>query len=66
MHCIKCGYNKTRVYGSDVIDGKSIRYRKCVSCETKFKTEEVAVDCNHYNKEKPPIIFEGVYDDFSS
>jgi transcriptional regulator NrdR family protein len=66
MHCIKCGYSKTRVYGSDVVHGKSIRYRKCVSCETKFKTEEVAVDCDHYNKKKPPIIFEGVYDDFSS
>jgi len=64
MHCIKCGHTKTRVYSSDVIDGKSIRFRKCVSCGTKFKTEEVAVECEH--KDQPFIIFEGVYDEFPS
>ena len=64
MHCIKCGHTKTRVYSSDVIDGKSIRYRRCVSCETKFKTKEVFVEYTY--KVDQPIIFEGVYDEFPS
>ena len=66
MHCIKCGNTKTRVYISDVIDGKSIRFRKCVSCGTKFKTKEVVVDYEQRDFEKNPIIFEGVYDDIPS
>ena len=64
MHCIKCGHTKTRVYSSDVVHGESIRYRKCVSCETKFKTKEVLVEYTY--KVDQPIIFEGVYDEFPS
>ena len=44
MHCVKCGHNKTRVYAGETRNGISIRYRKCVSCGTKFKTKEVVVD----------------------
>ena len=43
MNCIFCKKNPTRVYASAVKHGKSIRYRYCVSCKKKFKTEEVSV-----------------------
>ena len=43
MNCIFCKKSPTRVYASDVKHGKSIRYRYCVSCKKKFKTEEVSV-----------------------
>ena len=66
MHCVKCGHNKTRVYAGETRNGISIRYRKCVSCGTKFKTKEVVVDYEQRDFDKNPIIFEGVYDDIPS
>ena len=64
MHCIKCGHTKTAGALQISVRGESIRYRKCVSCETKFKTKEVFVEYTY--KVEQPIIFEGVYDEFPS
>jgi len=48
MNCIFCKEKHTRVYGSGVKNGKSIRYRRCISCKKKFKTEEIPVDHKAY------------------
>lgn len=40
MNCPKCGYEKTRVYGTR--KGLSnVRFRECPACHLKFMTKEV-------------------------
>ena len=41
MHCVKCGYETTRVQTSNRYDGHSFRIRLCMSCGFRFKTKEV-------------------------
>lgn len=42
MNCPKCK-SKSKVYDSRSRNGTVRRYRKCISCDNKYQTEEVLV-----------------------
>jgi len=64
MHCVKCGYETTRVQGTHRKYGHSFRIRSCESCGYKFRTKEVydkeVRAVNRLEKSKPSELNENM------
>ena len=44
MHCVKCGFEDTRIQNAGKRDGVTFRHRFCPSCRFRFKTSDIADD----------------------
>ena len=44
MHCVKCGYEDTRIQNAGKKNGVTFRHRFCPKCRFRFKTSDIVND----------------------